>query len=166
MSKWKRPAIGVAGALLVSGGLLIAASPGGAATIFARGYWGPSKHVGSHRLDTGKKGLSIKDQDIGTVRLYKHGKQSGALYFECAFTIVRHDRVRQLCQTDTDIYARGEIFPEGIPHSKSSFLHPITGSSSVLHIIGGTGDYGRHPRGTVTVRFSKHGAHIVYRVKK
>lgn len=165
MSKWKLSAIGV-GALLVTGAILMAASPGGAATIFARGYWGPSKHVGSHRVDTGKKGLSIGDQDIGTIRLYRHGKQRGALYFECAFTIVRHDRVRQLCHTDTDIYAHGQIISEGIPHSGTSFLHPITSSSYVLHVIGGSGDYGRHPRGTVTVRFSKHGARVVYRVRR
>jgi hypothetical protein len=164
MNKWKRWAMVVA-ALLVTGVLLMTASPGGAATRFARGYWGPYKLVSSHRVDTGKKGLSIGDQDIGGVRLYKRGKQRGVLYFDCAFTIVRHHRVRQLCSTDTDIYAHGQIIAEGICHS-SSFLQPITGSTWVLHITGGGGDYRRHPRGTVKVKFGRKRARVVYRVKR
>jgi hypothetical protein len=35
----------------------------------------------------------------------------------------------------------------------------------VLHITGGSGDYRRHPRGTVTVNFHKHGVRVVYRVR-
>jgi hypothetical protein len=47
----------------------------------------------------------------------------------------------------------------------SSFREPIRGSSFVLHITGGSGDYRRHPRGTVTVNFHKNGVRVVYRVR-
>jgi hypothetical protein len=164
MSTWKRWAIGVV-ALLITGAFLITAVPGGAATGFTSRYVGPYKNVTAHRVDTGMKGLSVGDQDIGALRLYKHGKQRGALYFHCAFTTVRRHRVRQLCQTDTDIYAHGEIIAVGLAHS-SSFLHPITGSSFVLHITGGGGDFRRLRRGTVTVKFWKRGARVVYRVRR
>jgi hypothetical protein len=164
MGKWKRWAIGVVAALLAAAAFLLTAAPGGAAVRFARGYWGPYKNLSSHRVDTGKEGLTIADRDTGTVRLYKHGKQRGVLYFDCAYTIVRKQRVRQLCQGLTDIYAHGQIVAEGVAHT-SSFRDPITGSKFVLHITGGSGDYRRHPRGTVTVNFHKKGVRVVYRVR-
>lgn len=165
MSKLKRGAVGVA-ALLIPATLLMTGASVGAATRFARSYSAPYNSVSSHLVDTGRRGLSIGDQDIGAVRLYKSGMQRGVMYYDCAFTIVRHDRVRQLCQTDTDIYSHGQIIAAGIGHSSSSFHQPIAGGSYVLHITGGSGDYRGHPRGTVTVKFRAHGASIIYRVKR
>jgi hypothetical protein len=165
MSTWKPWATGVVVAVLLAGAFFLAAAPGGAATRFASRYLGPYKNVTAHRVDTGMKGLSVGDQDIGSVRLYKHGRQRGVLYFHCAFTTVRKHHVRQLCQADTDIYAHGEIISEGIGHT-SSFFQPISGSSFVMHITGGGGDYRLNPRGTVTVRFWKRGARLIYRVRQ
>jgi hypothetical protein len=164
MSKRKRWAMGVVAASLAAAALFMTAVPGGAATRFARGYWGSYKNMSSHRVDTGMKGRSIGDRDIGAFRLIRNGKQRGVLYFDCVFTIVRRHRTRQLCHGLTDIYAHGEIIAEGVAHT-SSFREPIKGSSFVMHITGGSGDYRRHPRGTVTVNFGKKGARVVYRVK-
>ena len=164
MGKRRRWAIGVVVALLAAAAFLMTAAPGGASIRFARGYWGSYKNMSSHRVDTGMQGRSIGDRDIGALRLYKNGKQRGVLYFDCTFTIVRRHRTRQLCHGLTDIYAHGEIISEGVAHT-SSFREPIKGSSFVMHITGGSGDYRRHPRGTVTVNFGNVGVGVVYHVR-